>query len=169
VERLASDLIELSTHQNFALWRAAGDVFRGWARSVSGAATNAISLIEDGIEAWRATGAILTVPYWLTLKSEALYLADRVTEALGAVRDAKRLIERSEERWWCAEVHRLQGVFLARLGAEGPQIEASFQAAISTARQQKSVSLEKRAEATYAEYHRQIASGSGGCGFRLPL
>jgi predicted ATPase len=126
-------------------------------------------LIEDGIEAWRATGAILTVPYWLTLKSEALYLADRVTEALEAVRDAERLIERSEERWWCAEVHRLQGVFLARLGAEGPQIEASFQAAISTARQQKSVSLEKRAEATYAEYHRQIASGSGGCGFRLPL
>jgi hypothetical protein len=29
--------------------------------------------------------------------------------------------------------------------------------------------LEKRAEATYAEYRRQKASGSGGRGFRLPL
>ena len=28
---------------------------------------------------------------------------------------------------------------------------------------------EKRAEATYAEHRRQKASGSGGCGFRLPL
>jgi hypothetical protein len=28
---------------------------------------------------------------------------------------------------------------------------------------------EKRAEATYAEYRRQKASGSGGRGFRLPL
>jgi Ser/Thr protein kinase RdoA (MazF antagonist) len=49
------------------------------------------------------------------------------------------------------------------------QIEASFQEAIRIAKEQKSVSLEKRAEATYAEYHRQKASGSGGRGFRLPL
>ena len=34
--------------------------------------------------------------------------------------------------------------------------------------EQKSVSLAKRAEASYAEYRRQKASGSGGCGFRLP-
>jgi hypothetical protein len=33
----------------------------------------------------------------------------------------------------------------------------------------KSVSLEKRAEATYAEYRRQKPGGSGGRGFRLPL
>ena len=31
------------------------------------------------------------------------------------------------------------------------------------------ITLEKRAEATYAEYRRQKASGSGGHGFRLPL
>ena len=36
VERLASDLIELSTRQNFAYWLAGGEVLRGWARSVSG-------------------------------------------------------------------------------------------------------------------------------------
>jgi hypothetical protein len=41
--------------------------------------------------------------------------------------------------------------------------------AIRIAKEQKSVSLEKRAEATYAEYRRQKASGSGGRGFRLPL
>jgi hypothetical protein len=55
------------------------------------------------------------------------------------------------------------------MGAEENQIEASFCAAIRTAKEQKSVSLEKRAEATYAEYRRQKASGSGGRAFRLPL
>jgi hypothetical protein len=55
------------------------------------------------------------------------------------------------------------------MGAEETQIEASFQAAIDTAKQQKSVSLEKRAEATHAEYRRQKASGSGGRGIRLRL
>jgi hypothetical protein len=33
VERLASELIELSTYQSFAQWRAGGNVLRGWARS----------------------------------------------------------------------------------------------------------------------------------------
>jgi hypothetical protein len=41
--------------------------------------------------------------------------------------------------------------------------------AIRVAKEQKSVSLGKRAEATYAEYRRQKASGSGGCGFRPPI
>jgi hypothetical protein len=79
------------------------------------------------------------------------------------------LVERREGRWWCAELHRLKGVFLTAMGAEEPQIEASFCEAISTAKKQKSISLEKRAEATYAEYRRQKASASGGRGFRLPL
>jgi len=66
-------------------------------------------------------------------------------------------------------LHRLRGVFLATLGADETQIEASFFAAIRIAKEQKAVSLQKRAEATCAEYHRQKASGSGGHGFRLPL
>jgi hypothetical protein len=55
------------------------------------------------------------------------------------------------------------------MGAEETQIEASFSEAIKIAKEQKSVSLEKRAEETYAEYRRQKASGSGGPGFRLAL
>jgi len=103
------------------------------------------------------------------MKAEALHLADRTSEALEAIKEAEALVERFEERFWCAELHRLRGVFLATLGAEETQIEASFCAAINTAKGQKSVSLEKRAEATYAEYRRQRASASGGRGFRLPL
>ena len=167
VERVASDLIELG--QNFASWLAGGEVLRGWARSVSGDAVEGLAWIEGGIDDWVATGSMLMVPYLLALKAEALYLADRTSEALKAIREAEALVEGREERWWCAELHRLCGVFLTAIGAEETQIEASFCAAINTAKEQKSVSLEKRAEATYAEYRRQKASGSGGCGFRLPL
>ena len=87
----------------------------------------------------------------------------------GIKREAEAFVERTEARWWCAELHRLRGVFLATLGAEETEVEASFRAAIRTAREQKSIPLEKRAEGTYAEYRRQKASGSGGRGFRLPL
>jgi adenylate cyclase len=167
--RLASDLIELSTRQNFAFWLPAGEIFRGWARSASGNTAEGIPWIEDGIQEYRATPAMLRMPYFLALKAESLYFADRVSEALEATTEAEAWVERSEERWWCAELHRLRGVFFAALGADDAQIEASFRAAIRTAKEQKSISLEKRAEATYAEYRRQKASGSGERGFRLPL
>jgi hypothetical protein len=103
------------------------------------------------------------------MKAEALHLADRSSEALEAIEEAEALVEKSEERWCCAELHRLRGVFLAALGADESQIEASFCEAIRTAKEQKSVSLHKRGEATYAEYRRQKAGPSGGRGFRLPL
>ena len=109
------------------------------------------------------------MPLLLTLKAEALHLADRTSKALEAIREAEALAERFEGRWWSAELHRLRGVFLTAMGADDTQIEASFCEAITTAKKQKSVSLEKRAEATYAEYHRQKARRSGESRFRIPL
>jgi predicted ATPase len=169
VQRLASDVIELSTRQNFTVWLAGGSVFHGWARTASGDSVGGISRIEEGIESLRAGGSIRNVPYCLGLKGEALHLAGRTLEALEAIGEAQALAERSEERWWCAELHRLRGAFLSAMGVEETQIEASFREAIRIAKEQKSISLAKRAEATYVEYLRQKASGPRGRGFRLPL
>ena len=55
---------------------------------------------------------MLVTPYWLALKAEALHSADRLSEALDTVREAKALAEASGERWWLAELYRLQGLFL---------------------------------------------------------
>ena len=98
-----------------------------------------------------------------------MHLANRVPEALQAITEAESLVESTGGHYISAELHQLRGVFLAAMGADDTQIETSFREAISTARQQKSVSLEKRAEATYAEYCRQKASALGGHGLRLPL
>ena len=140
VERLASDLIELSTRHNFAYWLALGAIYRGWARSASGDTAEGIPWIEQGIRDFRATGTVLAMPYWLALKAEALHLADRTSEALEAISEAEALAERFEQRCCCAELHRLRGVFLAAMGADETQIEASFCAAIRTAKEQKSIS-----------------------------
>jgi predicted ATPase len=169
VDRTGSDLIELSARHHFAQWLAAGQIFRGWARGVAGDTAQGILWIEAGIEGWRAPGTRLILPFSIGLKAETLHLADRTSEALKAIKEAETMAERSEERWFCAELHRLHGVFLAALGAEASQIDASFCAAIRIAKEQKSVSLQKRAEATYTEYRTQKASWSGGHGFRLPL
>ena len=163
------EIIELSTRHKFEHWLATGAIQRGWARSVSGDTAEGIPWIEHGIGDYRARGAIRGVPYFLGLKAQALYLANRTPEAFEAIKEADALVEKYEEFHMRSGLHRLRVVFLTAMGAEEAQIEASFQEAIRIAREQKSVSGEKHAEATYAEYRRQKASASGGCTFRLPL
>jgi hypothetical protein len=59
VDRLASDLIELSTRHNFAHFLAVGAIYRGWARSVCDNTTEGIAWIEQGVRYSRATGTAL--------------------------------------------------------------------------------------------------------------
>ena len=151
VERVASELLELSTRQHMAFWRASGLIFHGWARSVSGDPAEGLAWIEDGIGVYRAIGSMLAVPYWLALRAEALHVARRTSEALEAISEAAVLAQRMEARECVAELHRLRGVFLTAMGADGVQVEAAFGQAMRTAQLQKSISLLKRAEASYAE------------------
>ena len=168
VERLTSDLIELSTRQSFAFWLAIGKVVRGWARNALGNTAEGLSRIEEGIDEVRASGLLSWMSYFLALKAEALYLANRASEALRAITEAEALVRSMGGRYLTADLYRLPGVFLVAMGADDTQIETSFRAAISTAKQQKSVSLQKRAEATYAEYHRRKGQALPGHGLRLP-
>ena len=169
VDRLASELIELCTRHGFVQLLTSANVLRGWARSASGVDAEGIPWIEQAIRDNRATGTVLGLSGALALKSEALHLADRTADALEAVSEAEALAERFEQRNFLSALHRRRGVFLAALGADKTQIEASFSEAIRIAREQKSFSLEKRAEDTYAEYRRLRASSSEGRRFRLPL
>ena len=86
---------------------------------------------------------------------------------MSVVEGNRLVISTFEQRDSFAELRLLRDVFLAAIGADETKIEASFCEAIRIAKEQKSVSLEKRAEGTYAEYRRQKASASGGRGFRL--
>jgi TolB-like protein len=167
-DRLASDVIELSTRHNFAFFRPGAAILRGWARSALGDTNQGILWMEHGIADFRPNGEMIDVPFWLGLKAEALHLALRTSEAFEALLEAETVVERSEERYWCAELHRLRGVFLAAIGAEETLIEDSFRAAIRTAKQQKSISLTARAETSYAEYRRQRGAASDPLTISLP-
>jgi hypothetical protein len=86
-----------------------------------------------------------------------------------AITEAEAFMESNGRRYISAELHRLRGVFLFAVGARDTHIETSFCEAIRIAKEQKSVFLTKRAEATYAEYRCGKASASGGQGLQLPL
>jgi serine/threonine protein kinase len=166
-ERLASEMIEVSTRYSLANFVDSGTILRGWARCVSGDPVEGISWIERGIKEYRAGGSILGLPYFLAVKAEVLYLADRMAEGLEAILEAEAIVEKYGVCGSKAELHRLRGVFLAATGADETQIEASFCAARKVASEQKSISLGKHIDATCAEYYRQKARGFGR--IRIPV
>ena len=79
------------------------------------------------------------LPYFLPLKASALHLAGRTSEALETISEAKALAERFEHRSVLSGMHRLRAMFLAALGADEMEIEASFCEAIRIARERKSI------------------------------
>ena len=116
VDRLASDLIELSTRHNFLYYLAVGASYRGWARSASGNTAEGIPEIEQATKDIRATGSVLDLETDLARKAEALHLAKRTSEALKTINEAIAIAERFEYGYCSAELHRLRGVFFAALG-----------------------------------------------------
>jgi hypothetical protein len=76
-----------------------GPFHRGWALSASGKTTEGIAWIEDGIRDLRATGAVVGLASHLRVKAEALYLADRTSEALEALSQGEVMLERTGERY----------------------------------------------------------------------
>jgi predicted ATPase len=145
----AESALETTTQHGFALFRAFAVMLRGWAVAAAGHHADGISELRDGLEAQHATGAELLRPYFFGMLAEALAWAGRNDEALTTVADALSKAQATEEGWWLAELHRLQGEVLAQrsgpTGATTPEAEACFRRALEHARGQSAKSLELRA------------------------
>jgi predicted ATPase len=82
----------------------------------------------------------------LALLAEAYGQAGQPEAGLTALAEAGTLVEATEERWWEAEVYRLQGELLLQLPLpDVGQAEACFQQALDVARRQQAKALELRA------------------------
>jgi predicted ATPase len=67
-------------------------------------------------------------------------------DGLQVLAEAHALVEQHEERWWEAEIYRLQGVLLLRqTGTPQAEAEAWLQRALDVACRQEAKSLELRA------------------------
>jgi predicted ATPase len=107
--------------------------------------------MERGLEAWRGAGARIGEPYFLALLSETCLRAGRMDAAGERLAEARARVEKSGERWWEAELHRLEGEILLaaadgrRDPNRGNRAEACFRSALEVARRQQARSLELRA------------------------
>jgi predicted ATPase len=144
----AEATIALCTEQGFAYYLAWGTTLQGWAQVVQGHGEVGIGRIRRGLAALRATGAALRLPYYLALLAEACGQTGQGTEGLALLTEAFALVDTTGERWWAAELHRLQGELLLHAAGGGQNAastaEECFQQALDIARRQHARSLELR-------------------------
>jgi predicted ATPase len=108
LEQRAEELVALATEQGFPHFVGSGTCFRGWAMlAVGGSIEEAISRMRRGLATKRATGAEIKVPYYLGLLAEAHRRANRSADGISLLNEALELVERTDERWYEAELYRL--------------------------------------------------------------
>jgi predicted ATPase len=150
-----AELVALAAEHGFALWQAAGAVLAGWVLAQEGRAAEGIARIEDGLEAYRATGAGLFVPYFLALLGTAHGAAGEGAEGQRLLAEALDAGRASGERWFEAELYRLQGE-LSLADGDRAAAEACFLSAIAFAARERAAKLwELRAATSLARLWRE--------------
>jgi predicted ATPase len=115
-----------------------------------------IAQVRQGIVAWRATGAAVFVPYFGTVLADVCAHLGHVEDGLQALSEAHPLVEQQEERYWEAEVYRLQGVLLPQQTImQQEEAETWLQRALDIARRQQAKSLELRAATSLSRLWQQ--------------
>jgi predicted ATPase len=142
---LTEDIMALSREQGFTLWVAWGMILQGWELSEQGQGPEGMAQICEGIAAWRATGAELFHPHFLTILARAYAEGGQATEGLSTVAEALAIINSSGERLYEAELYRLKGeLLLQQAPTNGDEVETCFRRALEVAHRQQAKSLELR-------------------------
>jgi DNA-binding winged helix-turn-helix (wHTH) protein/predicted ATPase len=162
VQAHAETLMKMCHEQGFPYWLGWGRVWQGGALAAQGRPEAGIAAMREGMATLQHTGAKLGRSYILAQVAEAHGTLGQANEGLALLAQALALVESTGERWYEAELHRLQGELLlqterqprsrrggkktGRIAGElEDSVEACFRTAIEIARRQQARSLELRA------------------------
>jgi len=149
-QEVSEATIALCTEQGFPFWLAMASILQGWALAEQGQEQAGITQMRHGLRVWRATGAALAETSYLALLAEACGEAGQAEEGLRLLAEAFAAVEQRDERYFEAELHRLQGELLLAQPAAETEAEACFLRATQIARQQHAKSWELRAAMSLA-------------------
>lgn len=147
---LAQELLALATDCGLPFGMAYGTILSGWASAHSGRIAEGVEMVEQGLCAYRATGAELRRPHFLELLAETRAMAGQADLGLVALEEALALVGQTGDRVYEAELYRLKGeLTLQASRAAGDrghsEAEHCLRRAIAVARRQGARSLELRA------------------------
>ena len=141
---LAAEWLSLTSSFGSAVGVANAMMARGWATTLLGGHEAGLAELRDGLDRWRSTGSKAWGPNRLGRAVAAFIEAGEVDQAVVLLAEAFQAMENTGQRWYEAELHRLQGL-LASLAVRTAEAEACFEGAINVARSQGARLFELRA------------------------
>ena len=152
---LSDELIALADQRGALLWKTYGMLWRGCTLIMTSNAKDAVQTITSGLAAYRSTGAALWLPLYLSYLTVSYAALGQFDDAWRSVVEAKRVIGRTKEKWFEAEVHRIAGeLALKSPEPEAAKAEAYFERSLAVACQQQAKSWELRAAMSLARLWR---------------
>jgi class 3 adenylate cyclase/predicted ATPase len=153
---LLDELAALADEKDAAsFWKATEIAFRGALFALTGNASDAVRAITSGLTSLRSTGTTLYEPWHLFHLAMAYAELGQLDDARRCIDDAIDKVERSKEKCWEEEVHRIAGeIALKSLAPDTEKAESYFEHALSVARAQQAKSWELRAAMSMARLWR---------------
>lgn len=156
----------LTSSLHYPVWVSGSSVLLASVRLLRDGDVSQLGPMREQLEAYRATGHTVLLPFLLGMMAEAYLAVGRVDAALDAVREAFSLVERTGERFFRAELYRLRAEGRAkRAPADRPRSQADYERARETARDQRARLWELRAAMGLA----RLWMGSDRAGDAKPL
>lgn len=144
--------IAFALEHDLSYWLATGTIIRSWALAMQGKEEEGMSSLQRGIEGYRATGAEVSRPYWLSLLARVYSRMNQPENGLYALTEAFTLVQTTGEHRDEAELYRLKGeLMLQQAKGKSPrsaseqEAEQCFLKALHISREQSAKSLELRA------------------------
>jgi adenylate cyclase len=150
--RATSDrIVAISEEHGYPYYRAIAWILRGLAMTLIGGDQDGITMMREGLAAHRAAETWQNHGAYLVLLAEALGAIGRLDAALESLDEAEVAIERSDERHYEPELHRLRGELLLRRSSTAhADADACFNRAVDIAHQQGAITWELRAATSLA-------------------
>ncbi|HEY1227284.1 MAG TPA: hypothetical protein VGF26_08175, partial [Ramlibacter sp.] len=105
----AERAVRLCEDNGFSVWLAHARVMRGRIAADLGDVAAGVEEMRQGCEAWTDSGAVVTTPFYLTMRAEGHALDGRPEDGLALLEQALAIVERTGERYYEAEIRRLIG------------------------------------------------------------
>jgi predicted ATPase len=148
-------LTSVATEDRFFYFQTVANVPRALLPSKTGSVAEGIARARQSISALAARGTIHWQAYHLGLLAQACERAGQSEEALDTLARALEMADRTGERWFEPELHRLRGKWLiAHRSGEQAEAEACFERALTVARRQSAKLWELRAAMSFARLRR---------------
>ena len=140
----AKRAMTLASQQGLDWFQMLSTLLYGYALVQRGDVEFGLAHINEGTRAFHATGQDLYRPYALALLAQAHAKMGHIEPGLDVLTEALAFADRTADRFWEAELHRLQGELLLAQG-ETAGAEKSLLQALHIARRQQAKSLQLRA------------------------